>query len=123
MIRQNVLQTSAQGHNSRLLSIHVAPRPSLSKEILLDHHSAPGWVVQVGLTWIPKQMPTQAQLMLSPFDQVQHSALSPLIDDIRLGQNPQGTEAVGIKLLGHLEDLLGSDVDIAWNHGQNHRSG
>ena len=38
---------------------------------------------------------------------------------IWLGQYSKRTLAIGISILCHLNDLLGGDVDVCWNHGSN----
>ena len=68
MISENLLQTVPEGGNTHSLFVQAAPRRLHGEETSFRSITVSDALIQLLLTGVAENMPTEFELMLSPFD-------------------------------------------------------
>lgn len=117
MTRENLLQAVPERSDAHSFFIQAVPRRSLGEKASLRGITVGDGVPKLGLTGVAEDIPTESELVLSPFNQIHYVLFRALIYQVRLGQDSQGSDPIRINFFRLLEYLLGRDIDVRRHNG------
>jgi hypothetical protein len=73
------------------------------------------------LTEISDEDPPQLPVRIAIVNELNYFVLGSFVNEIRFGEDPQGPSSFRVNLASHLDDFLGRNVNICWDHSQHYR--